>query len=186
MFYVYLYEDPKSLLPRYVGKGVRGRMYVHLNGSHNRRLANMIAKRQREGFDIQPSVVCGDLTDNASKAIERFWIATIGRANTNAGPLFNATDGGDGAAGVVGKTQAAWNKGLKLGPNLKLQGKPLPQDAIAKRTISRRANNGGKYCKPLSDQARENIRKGWDKRRAKMNIAQTNMDLQQGQPAVGA
>ena len=165
MNYVYLYEDPKTGVPRYVGKGKNTRCNAHLKQSHNNRLHNMIQKRLREGFDVKPSFIVSGLTPYAACALEIFWIAVLGRDKKKAGPLFNATDGGDGAAGVVGKTQAAWNKGVSTGPNLKLRGKKLSAEAIAKRTETRRLRGNGRYSPNLSDEARQNIKTSWDKRR---------------------
>lgn len=165
MSYVYLYEDPKTQLPRYVGKGQKRRMFTHLDGSHNNRLNNTIKKRLREGFEVRPKVICSGLSSKAACAVEIFWIAVLGREDLGTGPLFNRTAGGDGAAGVVGKTQVSWNKGKKTGPNLKLQGVPLAKEAIAKRTESRRLNNGGRYCKPMTEAGKANIKSSWDKRR---------------------
>ena len=165
MSYVYLYEDPKTGIPRYIGKGTGNRAYAHLKSSHNHRLHNMIKKRAKEGFNPMPRILKNDISPLVACAVEIFWIAVFGRDDTGKGSLFNATDGGDGASGVKGKTQKAWNKGVKTGPNYALRGMKLAPSTIEKRTESRKARNNGEYSRPLSETARNNIKLSWEKRR---------------------
>ncbi len=110
MAYIYLYTDPKTHIERYVGKGVSiYRATQHLNKTHNRQLGAMLAKRVREGFDPQPTILTSGIEGHHSaNAIERFWIAVFGRDDKNTGTLFNRTEGGDGV--VAGKT------GFKMPP----------------------------------------------------------------------
>ena len=102
---VYLYSDPLTLTPRYVGKAHnKHRMLRHVKGqSHNPKLRQMIDVARKRGVEVQPEVICSEIKDNLSaSAIERFWIATIGRGDQKRGPLFNGTDGGDGVVGRTG------------------------------------------------------------------------------------
>ena len=102
---VYLYSDPLTHTPRYVGKASDiFKMERHIRyGSHNPKLQQMIDAARAKGVDVKPTVLCGGLTNNKqASAIERFWIATIGRGDKKRGPLFNGTDGGDGVVGRSG------------------------------------------------------------------------------------
>lgn len=101
--YVYLYEDPRSHTPRYVGKGSQPyRMTQHLNKTHNGNLAKMIIACRSAKIEVVPEVLCSGLSTLAAKAVEIFWIAAIGRGDKSKGPLFNGTDGGDGVTGRTG------------------------------------------------------------------------------------
>jgi hypothetical protein len=95
MFTTYIYYDPKSNVPRYVGEGTSERPYVHLKKSSNRRLNNLIKKRRLEGFKMQPRVI-----EAASKAdaqeMEMLLIEMLGREDLHTGTLFNLTAGGEG------------------------------------------------------------------------------------------
>jgi len=171
MSYIYLYCDPKTGIERYVGFGKKSRAWSHLRGSHNRRLDNMLKKRIREGFDPQPIILLDGLSELSAKAIEIFWIATIGRDDKQKGSLFNATDGGDGQSGVIKGGWTSWKKGLKVGPNAKLRGQKLSPDHVEKRTQSRRDKYNGNYRSEMSDEARaalsEKTRLSWIARREK-------------------
>jgi hypothetical protein len=105
-FYTYLYRDPKTYTPRYVGKGSALRAWKHLEKSSNLRLHNMIQKRLREGFDVQPEIATkGD--EEWAFFVEEEMIAKYGRLNLGTGTLFNRTDGGEGVRNNVGRKQSA-------------------------------------------------------------------------------
>lgn len=106
MYCTYIHLDPKYNMPRYVGKGTLDRPLAHLMPSKGKtRIGNLLRKRTREGYSIEPIVI---KTDDELTAIfmERFWIGVIGREDKGLGPLFNLTDGGEGTAG-----REPWNKG---------------------------------------------------------------------------
>lgn len=98
MFYTYLYTDPKTDTPIYVGKGRGKRVNAHF--TIKSKLGNVLRKRNKEGYIVQP-VITYYPSENAAFAAEIFWIAVYGRANLGKGTLFNLTDGGDGCSGVI-------------------------------------------------------------------------------------
>lgn len=96
-FYVYVFFRPTGT-PVYVGKGRGNRWKRHIqNDCHNRQLDRLIRKY---GPNIPFIKVREGLTDCEAKETEIAFIAAIGRSK-HGGPLFNATDGGDGCRGVA-------------------------------------------------------------------------------------
>jgi len=100
MFYAYLYVDPITFEPFYVGKGQGDRALSHFeygvigNPHFERRLKKML-KEQKVPF-IQ-KISCS--TEKEAFNLERGLIKLIGRADLKRGPLLNLTDGGEGPAG---------------------------------------------------------------------------------------
>lgn len=105
MFYVYVYRDPrpsKNNQPVYVGKGTGDRDLSHWSrGSHNKPLQDFLSHLR--ALSLQPTVsrvlVTEDEAEAFAKEIEL--IALYGRRNLKLGTLFNLTDGGEGASGLV-------------------------------------------------------------------------------------
>jgi hypothetical protein len=90
-FYVYIYFRPDTGTPCYVGKG-RGKRW--LKSRSNAHLCNLIAK-----FGTAPCVkIRSGLSEAEAFTTEIALIKAIGRGKN--GPLFNLTDGGDGASGA--------------------------------------------------------------------------------------
>lgn len=102
---VYLYKDPKTDIPRYVGVGTsdaRAKFHLKKNAKTNPQLKNMIEKRIAEGYIVQPVITyLGHNDFEAAKLIEINEIAKYGREDLGKGTLFNKTDGGDGGVGVI-------------------------------------------------------------------------------------
>jgi len=95
---LYLYTDPLNDIPRYVGMGTETRPYNHIKRSTNPKLGNMINKRIRDGYVVEPKILCiGE--EGYIKDLEIKLIAAYGREDLNEGTLFNYTDGGDGIIG---------------------------------------------------------------------------------------
>ncbi len=102
MHYIYCYTCPIRNEYIYIGRG-RGadnkRMLDHLlEGPRNKNkpLPNRIKWIKKHGQEpIIEKIVTG-LDFNQAKAIETFWIKTIGRKDLGLGPLLNLTDGGEG------------------------------------------------------------------------------------------
>lgn len=187
-FYVYLYEDPRTGTPRYVGKGCGNRAWQHTyNIDTNKQLNSMIRQCKSEGIDVRPTIIeC--TSEDAAFDLEVQLIAQYGRRDKNEGPLFNHTDGGDGRSGFVtppevrrkisaaltGEKHPAFGKKGVLCPNFgrkqseeqrqntskSLTGRTQSPEAIAKRA----ASNTGK--KRTAEQL-ENLRAGQAKYRAK-------------------
>lgn len=97
-FCVYIWVDPKSDIPRYVGKGLLDRPSKHLAPSADTRISRLLKKRLREGYEVTPYVMPVKSEDEAFE-LEILFIATFGRLDRGEGPLFNKTDGGDGVSG---------------------------------------------------------------------------------------
>jgi hypothetical protein len=105
MFYVYVYRDPrptKFSQPVYVGKGTGARDLSHWSkGSHNKPFQDFLAHLKKKGLVSLPERVFETDDEAAAFAKERELIALYGRRNTCTGTLFNLTDGGEGASGVI-------------------------------------------------------------------------------------
>jgi hypothetical protein len=95
-FYTYVYKDPKTNLPIYIGKGCEDRAWKHKWGKHH--LANVNKKRSKEGFSMEPMIYKQD-SEQGAFDLEMHLINIIGRKDLGKGPLLNKTDGGEGIAG---------------------------------------------------------------------------------------
>lgn len=98
-FYVYLFRDPATGEPVYVGKGQGSRAISHTwaKARTNDRLGKLIAARSAQGHSIEPEVIAKSNEENAL-LVEQALIRFFGRADLGQGPLFNNTDGGDGVS----------------------------------------------------------------------------------------
>ena len=58
-YYIYLYSDPKTGDPVYVGKGSGRRAFHHKRPSvkTNQRLKNLIRSRTKDGYEINPQIL---------------------------------------------------------------------------------------------------------------------------------
>ena len=106
MFYVYVYRDPrprKSRQPVYVGKGKNKRAWDHwLRGNtKNKGFNNWLTHLRRLAMEPIIEIVERFPDEAAAHTKECELIALFGRKDTNAGPLFNRTIGGDGISGAV-------------------------------------------------------------------------------------
>jgi hypothetical protein len=111
-FCTYIYRDPKSNVPIYIGMGKVARPESHLRTSHNRRLGATLKKRIAEGFTLTPQVLPAETRADAVE-MEMLLIDLIGRADLRTGTLFNLTPGGDGGAACSGHT-ATGRKNISL------------------------------------------------------------------------
>lgn len=166
-FYTYLYVDPVSGVPVYVGKGSNKRAFHHLRASSNQRLNRLIKKRLLDGVVMKP-VVHFEVDEVAAHEMEKFWIALFGRADLQTGSLFNLTDGGEGTSGVV-----PWNKGKQLSAAHKAslsaskKGVPqpdrrkpmLPKEPLAQRLGVRVRTPSGVFESFASAAAHHNVNK---------------------------
>lgn len=109
MFYVYVYRDPRPLKkdqPVYVGKGTGDRDISHWSrGSHNKPFQDFISHLKQRGLVATCERVFETESEEEAFAKEVELIALYGRRNLKTGTLFNLTDGGEGASGLV-KTDA--------------------------------------------------------------------------------
>lgn len=98
-FYVYLFRDPVTGEPVYVGKGKGSRAISHTwaRARTNERLGKLVANRSSQGINIEPEIIAKSNEENAL-LVEQALIRFFGRADVGTGPLFNNTDGGDGVS----------------------------------------------------------------------------------------
>jgi hypothetical protein len=117
--YVYIIFDERGV-PRYVGKGTGTRILSHRKRGHYNRRMRALYKR----VDDPPAIkVREGLTHREAYEIETALITAIGRGAR--GPLYNLTDGGDGAFGYV------QSKKTRRLHSVALKGKPKSADARA-------------------------------------------------------
>jgi hypothetical protein len=114
MFHTYVFIDPRTRTPFYVGKGRPSstRIRRHLqNGSHAKPVHATVAAIRAAG--LEPVVLNAELEcENDALELERLLIADIGRIDRGTGPLLNRTAGGQGATERVGFKQSAESKAL--------------------------------------------------------------------------
>jgi hypothetical protein len=138
-FYTYVYFDPKTNLPVYVGKGHGNRAWDHFRGKHH--LGNLIKKRTKEDYAVEPKLFLQD-SEQGAFDLEIHLISVIGRKDLGKGPLLNLTDGGEGNSGWVVKESTKEKQSISAkqrGVNIK---------AIEAMRIS----NTGRACKETTKQ----------------------------------
>ena len=120
--YVYIYYDVDGT-PIYVGIGSwDGRWREHWRGDTH--LGRLLRKRERElGISIYPEFIEADSWEDACLG-EVLYIWCFGRADLGLGPLFNGTDGGEGAMGAIRSTET------KLKLSIAKMGKPSPKKGL--------------------------------------------------------
>ena len=113
MFYVYVYRDPrpsKNGQPVYVGKGKNKRAWKHwlIGNTRNKAFNNWLTNLRR--LKVEPTIEIVERFEDeaAAHAKECELISLYGRRDTDSGPLFNLTLGGEGFSGIV-RTEA-WRK----------------------------------------------------------------------------
>lgn len=100
-YYVYLYIDPRTLKPFYVGKGKGSRIYSHLNETIyttiNLRKFNRISEIRQDNLEPIVEVFKNNLTNEQACEIEISLIQKYGRIGyDNNGILLNHSKGGRG------------------------------------------------------------------------------------------
>ncbi len=128
IYYVYMYIDPNTFIPFYVGMGKCQRAYSHLKEANlflttgkksNSRKLNKIVKLIRKGQEPIIHFYVVDVSRNTASYVESSLIRKYGRIDNNSGVLCNMTDGGDGGATT---TNRIWIH-LKENPDI---GKMIP------------------------------------------------------------
>lgn len=100
-FYAYVYFDPRTDIPFYVGKGQGYRAKKHLHQATNRGVAERIADLRAAGW--QPRIETHDCRDEAHAfELERQLIAAYGR-QCEGGPLCNVLEAGERSGGFAGR-----------------------------------------------------------------------------------
>jgi hypothetical protein len=105
--YAYIYVDPLTNVPFYVGKGSRDRSSAHMakSTSHNKAVWSKIQKLKNAGLKPIISKI-KVATHEAAFAIERFLISLFGKKCDSTGSLYNLTDGGDGPTNLTRSEEA--------------------------------------------------------------------------------
>ena len=98
-FYSYIYRDPITNIPRYVGKGFGNRAYIHTkNRCDNKQLKGWIQNLKKQTY--QPIIeIIAALDEGHACFIEECLIEVFGRLDMKTGSLFNHTNGGEGITG---------------------------------------------------------------------------------------
>lgn len=111
-FYVYALLDPRRSgrmemwpcsffeEPFYVGKGTQRRARLHGCKSSRSPAKDRILEIEADGQRTSVMILADGLLEDESFAIEKFFIAQIGRRMRNEGPLLNRTAGGQGSSGL--------------------------------------------------------------------------------------
>lgn len=94
-FYVYMYIDPETRKPFYVGKGQRSRAWSFTGHSHNKWVVSKINNIKSKGFKSKDFVVLlgENLTEEEAFKHEIDLINKYGK-KLNGGMLFNVNNGG--------------------------------------------------------------------------------------------
>lgn len=97
-FYTYIYRNPDTLEPFYVGKGCRNRAWCHLTNVKSKlKFHHTVRKLLKDGTPPIIEVIIA-LDENHAHLIEECLIEIFGRADLGLGPLLNLTNGGEGGA----------------------------------------------------------------------------------------
>lgn len=106
-FYVYIYFDPITDIPFYVGKGQKYRSHKHLHQCHNRPMAMKIRALKAAGLTPRIEILPMRSEDDAF-SMEEALVYGIGKRVDDSGPLFNMSDGGGlKTAGFTGRRHTA-------------------------------------------------------------------------------
>lgn len=119
MFYAYIYRDPRSNEPFYVGKGTGKRAWIHLRRKDDGYMARKVRKMLAE--EIEPIVeLIPAIDEDHAFFLEHCLISVIGRQDLQQGPLLNFNDGGKGSprpSPEVRARMSASHIGIKKGPH---------------------------------------------------------------------
>lgn len=170
-YYVYIYFDPDTDEPFYVGKGSGHRSRKHLHQTHNRPLQMKIqALKARNTLPRIDKFYTSD--EMAAFALEEILIKSYGKRSDNSGTLFNVADGGFATAGFTGRSHSAESrlkmsiarKGRKVSKETreKMRLAGLKRDVSHLHSEENRAKKAAScgtsdFRKQLSDNAKKNV-----------------------------
>lgn len=140
IYYVYVYIDPATNEPIYVGKGKGHRARWHASqraASVKSHLINRIKKIRRSGAEPIISFLIENVDEEFAHLLEQEAISKYGRRDLDLGPLLNATDGGEGSSGI-----SEANKAIKAEKCKRLfTGKPKSSEHRKKISDAARQQN---------------------------------------------
>lgn len=108
-FYAYVYADPRTGVPFYVGKGQGRRARKHLVQTTNRGMAARLAELREVGLEPLISVYGCDSEAHALE-LERVLIDAYGRQCDGSGSLVNILEAGDRSGGFAGRRHSEETK----------------------------------------------------------------------------
>lgn len=170
-FYVYIYQDPRTHVPFYVGKGSGSRKkWFHCHGWCQRKLRNF----EKKGLKPEIVTYAENLSEEEAFSIEIELIAKYGRRDIGTGILLNNTNGGEGTAGVKlppmsdehrrrlsearrGKPGHPHTEEFKKRLSERLKGKPKTKEHNLKVSLAKKG-------KKLTDVARRHLSEAWNGR----------------------
>ena len=149
-FYVYLYINPITNKPFYVGKGKNNRAFLFEKHNHNKSLLTHLKNLKSKGHEKDDIVLIykNNLTEEESLNIEKELIFKFGK-KCEGGLLFNIIDGGSQPPSQKNKKykrsqktieniRKSWTLNRKLKMSNRLKGKPKPKEWYDKIIKSRR------------------------------------------------
>lgn len=108
-FYAYVYSDPRTGLPFYVGKGQGRRARKHLVQTANRGMAARLDELR--GAGLQPRIcVYGCDSEAHAFELERVLIDAYGRQCDGSGSLVNILEAGERSGGFAGRRHSEETK----------------------------------------------------------------------------
>jgi hypothetical protein len=152
-FYTYMYINPITDMPFYVGKGKDDRANTHIKGhsTGNKYVKGRIRNLRDEG--IEPTIEITHTTNEvAALWLERTLIAAYGRKDNGTGCLLNHTDGGEGLSGHIFSAEHRARIGAKH------KGKTISEELRKKWSEQRKGRPSSFKGKKFTDEAKEKIR----------------------------
>ena len=192
--YAYIYIDPLTNVPFYVGKGSRDRATSHMapSAKTNVALRSKLEKLKKVGLKPIISIIRVS-THDAAFAIERFLVAIFGKKCDKSGDLYNLSDGGDGPHNLVRSEEAKRKTSESLLKFYQTHEHKQTPEAIAKMKLTKSLrptgtgkwmNNGTVQTKVKLDDVEAKTNDGWvlgtlkkhvsDEYRAKLREAALN------------
>ena len=170
-FYAYIYSDPVTYVPFYVGRGSRDRAKAHMapRGSHNAAMKAHINKLRIVNTKPLITIIETSTTQFASM-LEVGLIKQFGRKSIGTGSLYNLTDGGEDCTGRIRtdeqkkktseslKAFYATNKCVKTQESIE---KMKATKAKNPTGTGRWMNNGEKQTKVKEQDVESFIANGW-------------------------
>lgn len=107
-FYTYLYTDPSTSEPIYVGKGSGSRAWVHLRSVRDYPFYQRLSEMKKNGIAPTITMLCEGVDAELAFLCETMAIEKYGRKDIGTGSLLNQNNGGAGFG--IGHSAAARKK----------------------------------------------------------------------------